>query len=280
MYKLIALDVDGTLLNPQGGLNQRVKRAVRAATEAGCIVTLATGRRHRPARAIALELGIKVPLILYSGNLIYDTALEQALLHRPLDSAFVAAALAFLIEVGLSPAVLQSPLHGERIFIGPGEAADPYMTAYANQPDRADLIKRSSLPELLTVPDPLVVLGIGPGHLENRLLSHLGRKSELAGNLYSYHLKTGVLPDLHGFDLLPTTHNKGFALAWLAHHYGFELAETLAIGDSRNDLDMLQTAGLGVAMGNASAEVKARADVIVSSNAEDGVAEALERFVL
>lgn len=280
MYKLIALDVDGTLLNPQGEINPRVKTAVRAATEAGCIVTLATGRRHRPARAIAQELGIKVPLILYSGTLIYDTALEQALLHRPLDRTFVTAALAFLAEAGLSPAVLQSPLHGERIFIGPGEAADPYMNDYANRPDRADLIERCTLAQLLAVPDPLVVLGIGPGHYETRLLNHLGQTGQLDSNLYSYHLKTSALPDLHGFDLLPTAHNKGYALAWLAHYYGFELSETLAIGDSRNDLDMLHTAGLGVVMGNASAEVKARADLVVGSNAEDGVAEALERFVL
>lgn len=280
MYKLIALDVDGTLLNPQGLITPRVKAAVRAATDAGCIITLATGRRHRPARAIALELGIKVPLILYSGTLIYDTDQEKALLHRPLEPAFVAAALAFLNEAGVSPAILQSPLHGERIFIGPGEASDPYLRDYANRSDRSDLIERRSHDQLLTILDPLVVLGVGPGHIEDRLLSRLGEKGELDSNLYSYHLRTSALPDLYGFDLLPTAHNKGFALAWLARHYGFELSETLAIGDSRNDLDMLETAGLGLAMSNASPEVKARADMVIGSNAEDGVAEALERFVL
>ncbi len=280
MYKLIALDVDGTLLNPQGLITPRVKAAVRAVTDAGGIITLATGRRHRPARAIALELGIKVPLILYSGTLIYDTAQEKALLHRPLDPAFVAAALAFLSEAGVSPAILQSPLHGERIYIGHGEATDPYLHDYANRPDRTDLIERRSHDQLLAIVDPLVVLGVGPGHIENRLLSRLAEKGELDSNLYSYHLKTSALPDLYGFDLLPTAHNKGFALAWLANHYGFELSETLAIGDSRNDLDMLETAGLGLAMSNATPEVKARADMVIGSNAEDGVAEALERFVL
>ncbi|NWJ53336.1 MAG: HAD hydrolase family protein, partial [Bacteroidetes bacterium] len=65
-----------------------------------------------------------------------------------------------------------------------------------------------------------------------------------------------------------------------AEHYGIALSETLAIGDSPNDLDMLKAAGLGVAMGNAAAEVKALAGAIVSTNEEDGVAEALDRYIL
>lgn len=280
MYKLIALDVDGTLLNPQGQISPRVRAAIQAATEVGCIITLATGRRHRPARAIANDLGIKVPLILYSGTLIYDTAAEKALLHRPLERNFVAAALSFLGENGVNGVILQSPLHGERIYISPGEANDPYLRYYASRPDCADLIERRSHDQLLAVIDPLVVTGVGPGHLEDRLLSRLGETGELDSNLYSYHLKNSLLPDLYGFDMLPPAHNKGYALTWLAHHYGFELSETLAIGDGRNDLDMLETAGLGLAMGNASPEVKARADLVIGTNAEDAVAAAIERFVL
>lgn len=280
MYKLIALDVDGTLLNPEGQITPRVRAAIQAATEAGCIITLATGRRHRPARAIANDLGIKVPLILYSGTLIYDTAQEKALLHRPLERNFVAAALSFLRENGVSQAILQSPLHGERIYIPPGEDSDPYLRFYASRPDRADLIERRAHDQLLAVVDPLVITGVGPGHVEGRLLRRLGETGELDSNLYSYHLKNSLLPDLYGFDMLPPAHNKGYALAWLAHHYGFELAETLAIGDSHNDLDMLETAGLGLAMGNASPEVKARAKMVIGTNAEDAVAEAIERFVL
>jgi hydroxymethylpyrimidine pyrophosphatase-like HAD family hydrolase len=280
MYRLITLDVDGTLLNPQGQVTPRVKEAIRAATRKGCIVTLATGRRLRPARRIAQEVGIEVPLILYSGNLIYDTAQEKPLLHRTLNPAFVKTALEFLSEIRLSVALLQSPLHGERIFIGPGEDTDPYLQVYAARPDREDLIVRCTPRQLLEVPDPLVVCGVGPGHREETLLTHLKEWGHFESNLYSYSLRTSPLTDLHGFDFLPPDHNKGYALVWLAHHYGVELAETLAIGDNRNDLDMLQTAGLGVAMQNAAAIVKARADVITASNAEDGVAEALERYVL
>ncbi|MBN9388225.1 MAG: HAD family phosphatase [Chloroflexi bacterium] len=280
MYKLIALDVDGTLLNPQGRITPRVKEAVRAATQKGCIVTLATGRRLRPARQIAQEVGIEVPLILYSGNLIYDTAQEKPLLHRTLDPAFVKTALEFLTEMRVGTALLQSPLHGERIFIGPGEDTDPYLQAYAARPDRADLIVRCTPGQLLEVPDPLVVCGVGPGQLEETLFTHLKKWDHLDSNLYSYSLRTSPLADLYGFDFLPPDHNKGYALTWLANHYGLELAETLAIGDNRNDLDMLQTAGLGVAMENAADIVKARADVITASNAEDGVAAALERYVL
>lgn len=280
MYRLIALDVDGTLLNPAGKISPRVKEAVRSATRQGCIVTLATGRRLRPARAIAAEAGIEVPLILYTGNLIYDLAGEKPLLHRPLDPTFVRGAVEFLGEMQVGVALLQSPLHGERIFVGPGADTDPYLRAYIGRPDRADLIVPCTPQQLLEMPDPLVVCGMGPGGLEETLLKRLANRGNLESNLYSYALRTPPLTDLTGFDLLPPDHNKGFALAWLAAHYGFELSETLAIGDNRNDLDLLQTAGLGIAMANASEVVKARADAITGSNAEDGVAQALERYVL
>jgi Cof subfamily protein (haloacid dehalogenase superfamily) len=74
--------------------------------------------------------------------------------------------------------------------------------------------------------------------------------------------------------------NKGVALAALAEHYGIDQSEVMAIGDSLNDLEMINYAGLGVAMGNARPEIQARADIITASNEEDGVAEAIERYVL
>ncbi len=280
MYKLVALDIDGTLLDPGGTIRPRVREAVRRVVAAGVIVTLATGRRHRAARYVADELGIAAPLILYSGSVIYDPPTESALLHRPLSAEFVREAVALLREAGMNPGILQSPLRGERIYLGPPEHDDDYMRDYASHPVRSDLVERRAYDDLAQVEDPLVVIATGPGQAARYLLNCIQDAGRLNCNLYGYALRSSNLSDLHGFDLLPPTHTKATALEWLAAHFGLELSETLVIGDGPNDVDMLRAAGLGVAMGNATPEVKAAADIVVGSNQEDGVAEALERFIL
>jgi hydroxymethylpyrimidine pyrophosphatase-like HAD family hydrolase len=280
-YKLIALDVDGTLLDPTGTIRPRVRAAVQQAVSAGAIVTLATGRRHRPARKIAADLGIAaVPLILYSGSIIYDPQTESALLHRPLPADFVRNALALLRQAGINGGVLQSPLRGERIFLGPLEHDDPYIRDYATDPLRADLVERRSHEALAAVEDPLVVVAAGPEHVARKLEKLIRENESLGCTLYGYRLRHTRVPELYGYDLLPLGHTKAIALEWLARHYGLDLSQVMVIGDGLNDLEMLRVAGLGVAMGNAAPELKAIAGAIVATNQDDGVAEAIERFVL
>ncbi len=280
MYKLIALDIDGTLLDPQGQIRPRVRAAVAQAVVQGCIVTLATGRRHRSARQVAADLGIAVPLIMYSGGIVYDPATESALLHRPLPAEFVRATVAMLRRAGLGAGLLQSPLRGEKIYLGPPEYDDPYLHDYATHPERAELVMRHPYDEMASVADPMVVFTAGSGLTNRQISSLIAENPDLECKFYGYSLRHRSAPDLHGFDLLPPGHSKAVALQFLAEHFGLELSETMVIGDSFNDIEMLQAAGLGVAMGNAFPEVKAVAGVVVASNAEDGVAEAIERFVL
>lgn len=277
-YKLLAIDIDGTLLDPEGQISPRVREAVRLAVEAGCLVTLATGRRQRPARLIAGDLGLKLPLILYTGSLIYDTASNQALVHRPLSPAFLTSALALIREAGLLPKVLQSPLKGEYIYLGPEAEDDAYSRAYAQDKVRFDMIRRLPYPELSRVEDALTISVAGPGGLITRLFEIT--RGRLECSIFSYPLRHKILEDLHGFDLIQPGVSKGVALRWLAANYGIKPEETLAIGDSLNDLEMIRAAGLGVAMGNASLEVKAQAGAVVAGNEADGVAEAIERFIL
>jgi len=277
-YKLVAIDLDGTLLDPVGEVRPRVRRAIQAAMTAGCLVTLATGRRQRAARHIADDLGLRLPLILYTGSLIYDTQNETALYHRPLPHSFLQQAIGLVREAGLRPVVLQSPLKGEYIYLGPLEDDDAYTRAYAEDKIRFDLIQRRTYPELVQIEDVLTLSVAGPGDLARTLARTLPLQMQCS--IFSYPLRHSSLADLHGFDVVQPGVSKGLALRWLAAHCGIDISQTLAIGDSMNDLELLKAAGLGVAMGNAMPEVKALADTIVASNAEDGVAEALERFVL
>ncbi len=277
-YKLLALDIDGTLLDPYGEIRPRVRQAVRAAVEAGCLVTLATGRRQRAARVVANELGLQIPLILYTGSLVYDTLTESALFHHPMPTAFLQQAIKLIREAGLRPAVLQSPLRGEYIYLGPAEDDDDYTRGYAQDKIRFDLIQRCPYAELATIEDALTVSVAGPGATALTLAAALPQ--QMACSVFGYPLHHKTLPDLHGFDIVQPDVSKGKALHWLARHFGIAPEETMAVGDSLNDLEMLKAAGLGVAMGNAQPEVQAVADAIVGTNRDDGVAEAIERFIL
>ncbi len=280
MYRLIALDIDGTLLNRQGQISPRVRDAVRQVAAQGCIVTLATGRRHRSARQVADELGLQTPLILYTGSLVYDPSTEKALFHRTLPVAFIRQAVDLLQSIGLRPGVFQSPVQGENIFLGPPENDDLYLRDYASHASRVDLVRRRAYEQLGDVLDPLVVFGTGSGHLAAHLSEQVSALGRLECNVYTYPLQHSTLKDLHGFDLLPPGYNKATALRWLAEYHGLSMSETLVMGDGTNDIEMLRVAGLGIAMGQATAEVKAAAHEVVSSNQADGVAEGLERFVL
>jgi HAD superfamily hydrolase (TIGR01484 family) len=174
--------------------------------------------------------------------------------------------------------LLQSPVHGEYIWFGPAEDDNEYQRDYASDPTRSDLIRRCAMTDLAKVQDVLTMVHVGVAESIKALTEALS--SRLECNIYPYRLQQGRLSGLQGFDLLPVTNTKAQALQWLTQHFGFSLQEVMAVGDGPNDVEMFEVAGLGVAMGNAIAEVKARAGATVASNNEDGVAEAIERFIL
>jgi 5-amino-6-(5-phospho-D-ribitylamino)uracil phosphatase len=278
-YKLIAIDIDGTLLDPKGQIRPRVRAAVETAVAQGCLVTLATGRRQISAREVAQDLGVALPLILYNGSLIYDTAREEALYHNAIPAEFIRQSAGTILSAGMQPILAQSPLSGERVYLGPAELDSQFIRAFATNPLRAHLITRVDLEEMPFLPNILNISTVGPASAITPLMQVF--QAHMDCQIYSYGLRQKVVEEvLNGFDVMRPDVHKGIALRRLAKHYGIEISQTMAIGDNFNDVDMLIAAGLGVAMGNAAAEVKAAADVIVASNGEDGVAEAIEKFVL
>ncbi len=278
-YKLLAIDVDGTLLDREGRITARVKEAVQKAVAAGCLVTLATGRRQRPARAFAAELDLKIPLILYTGSLVYDTQTNAALLHQPMPAEFLQKAIELVRRAGFRPAVLQSPLQGEYIYLGPIEDDDEYSRCYAEGTARVDMVRRCrDYAELAAIPEPLILSVPGSKNIGPQLAEAI--RAQTGWSVFSYSLRHQVLADLYGFDIIQPGVSKGNALRWLAHHFGIDPTQTIAIGDGHNDIELLKAAGFGIAMSNADPELKAVADAITAPNWQDGVADAIEKYVL
>ncbi|MEI6045927.1 MAG: HAD family hydrolase [Chloroflexota bacterium] len=222
-YRLLALDIDGTLLDPEGEIRPRVRQAIQRAVEAGCLVTLATGRRLHSAREVANELGLQMPLILYIGSLIYDTLTEKALFYQPMPSHFLRQALTLVREAGLCPTISQSPLRGEYIYLGPSEDDDLYTRKYSEHKSRVAMIRRLSYDELALLKDALLISVTGPSKLLPLLTEVLRGRMEC--NLYNYALRHKTMADLYGFDLVQPGVSKGHALLWLAAHFGIAATE-------------------------------------------------------
>lgn len=276
-YKLAVLDVDGTLLTPDGTISPRVRDAVHAVRETGCLVTLASGRRLWAIRTIAAELGIATPVILYNGAFLYDLGREEALHIAPLSAGVVRVAVDIIWGAGLQPTVYENPLYGERVFTGPVERQNPAAVHYFTR--RNMRLVRVSRDSLATVPEPLLLTAMGEETDMHAINSLIARSGVSCATLVE---RQSFVPGSSWWqcDVMAPGCSKAAALTELCRIAGVSLTETIAIGDGINDLELITTAGLGIAMGNAVEPVRTAAAAVVGDNSSHGVAEALERYVL
>lgn len=271
--RLLALDVDGTLLDPDEQITPRVRSAVQAALEQGCLVTLATGRRLLSARHIAAELGLSLPLILHGGAVVQESSTGAVLYDDPLDPAVVQAIVATMLAHDAQPIVYESPAVLGRLYAGSPTRDNDAIRQYAAL--RGPILRVDDA-ALGTVPHALQVAALAaPGELAAlaTALQQLPGVGLLRG---LWH----VVPCCEAIEVYRAGCSKARALRELAAMHSIAMDEVMAIGDGLNDCDILAAVGLGVAMGNACPEACAAARLQVGSNAQDGVAEAIERFVL
>lgn len=265
MIKLVALDLDQTLFGADLLISPRVHRTVQQVISNGIAVTIATGREARLAARFAADLGLRTPVIAAQGGCIYDHCADRVLHDVRLPT-------------GLLPKILKSAhdhhwnIHFEmfdRLFFPEHSNHPPALfelLRYSNWARVGDLLK--DMPE---PPHKLIVTVTDPADRPRVLAEmHSALGSDLA--LVTSHP--------HLVEALPHGVNKRHGLEWLAGSLDVNRSSVLAIGDSEADIPMLEWAGIGVAMGNASPDAKAVADWIAPTVAEDGAAIALERFVL
>lgn len=271
--RLVALDMDGTILAPDGSLSERVKRAVRAAQARGVVVALATARRWTGTAPIAQELGLSGSLILYDGALARSFPDGEIQLCRALDAAHAQDAAQALAAHELQVAAQYSGARGERLVASEAAPHPRWMGAYLeNFRDQTTFVPLERLTEVC--PETLRLVSFGPIKRLRAALDALGEapvgRQILPSGNYGIAELTVFAPDA----------SKGAGLRWLAQRLGIPMAATLAIGDGVNDMSMLREAGLGVAMGNAAPEVRQAANAVTAANDEDGAALAIERYAL
>lgn len=275
--RLLALDVDGTLLDPAGRLLPATARAVRSAADAGIQPVLCTGRRYRRARPIADLLELDVPIVCNSGALVKDPA-NHATLWRADLPAEILKALFELFQSAGQPAVSFTDQDPSR--------ADFLVAKYPSGRLHFDEYVRLNHGHAEVDPGWMERNGEGGPHFH---LCAVGDRQEMLDFEAVIHqflpqqVRTFVQRSIRYAgtmcEVIDPEASKWSAIMHLAQQWGISASEICAVGDDRNDVAMIQGAGLGVAMGHAPPEVMAVADIVTLDHENEGLARFIEELL-
>ncbi|MFJ1972734.1 HAD family hydrolase [Streptomyces sp. NPDC087903] len=260
-YRLVATDLDGTLLRSDESVSPRTREALAAATAAGAAHIVVTGRAVPWTRHILDDLGYRGLAVCGQGAQVYDAGEHRLLTSVTLDRQLAGVALAKIeAEVGpLFLAASRDGLDGD-VLVGPGYAVSGALPSTPFT-DASDLWAA-----------PLNKIYIQHPTLTDDQLAEAARQA--AGGFVSVAMAgEGIV------ELLPLGLSKATGLSLAARRLGLKAADTIAFGDMPNDIPMFAWSARGVAMANAHAELKAVADEVTSSHEEDGIAVVLERLL-
>jgi len=273
--KLVALDIDGTLLDSHGNLPAENGRAIEESVQRGVKIILVSGRRWSMARQVSASLGLTFPVVAHNGALIRSPVDSHRLASCFLKPGLAAEILAHSQDL-FSYLVLHrdQDLDGQTV-IHPACRKNLLMQGYLGQFPEAVMETESLLSWADTELIQIMFGGELPAILEvEKMLQSkaLVEKVNLTKTCYP-HKNLGII------DLLDKDCSKRSALTFLGGYYGVSRDETLAIGDNYNDVEMLDYAGIGVVVANCVAELKGRGFEETASNDAGGVAQALRRFI-
>jgi len=287
-YRILALDVDGTLLDPRGTLRPRTARAVARAAHAGIRAILCTGRRYRRARPIAEQLGLDAPLVCNSGSIIKDPADHRTIWRADFDDELASAVLRLFRHENRQPVVFADRHPDQADFVIPEfPSGQPYFDDYVTQNREYAEINPAIWAEARHQDTQN---GVGPRSDAIFHVCAIGPRSEMLGFQQVAHQQVGELiqtfvqrsPLYLGTmcEILRHDASKWSAILHIAKLWGVDPTEICAVGDDVNDIPMLRNAGLGVAMGHGSPDVPAAADLVTGNHDQDGVASLVDDVLL
>ncbi len=261
--RLLACDMDGTLFRQDLAISPRVRDAVARAQRAGVLVVLATGRMPVAACAFVDLLGLAGPQIYANGALI-QTVAGEVVFHQPVPAAVAAQVVAYCQKRHLHlNAYVGDTVYVERL----GPEAE-----FTRQLNRVDPVPVPSLAARLAETEPTKLVVVRLPVVETGLLP------ELQAAFRDDLLVFSSVPQY--CEMVNLLVDKGRALRALTEQLGLTASEVAAIGDGDNDRTLLEAAGLPIAMGNATERLKQIARYVVGPVEADGVAEAIDRFIL
>jgi hypothetical protein len=274
-YRLIAIDLDGTLLSPQGKVTPRARDAVRSALSAGLLVCFATGRNFTESKAAIDAVEHYATAVFVGGAMVIDTG-NNVTLHRQMMEPELAREISAILEAdGHAVLALEDDgATGTRYLassdIPLDEATVQWMAVAKAKFQRAGRLGEYAHANTMRI-------GIAGGvervaAVKEKLIERFGSRIVL------HNLRVPGYP-VEVLEIFDPAVNKWEGVLHVARRHGVSPDQIVAIGDDLNDIPMLRGAGLGVAMGNARDEVKAAADRVIGANGDEGLAEFLDELV-
>lgn len=270
-YRLLAIDIDGTLVNSRDELTPRVRAALTRAGRSGIRIVLASGRRYSRVLPLVEPLAIDVPLVTASGALVKDPQDHRTLFRADFAKQVLRQTIAAVDRAGFDPL-----LCGDTFLQG----FDFYTPTVLRREEAREYVRLNPgdgrlCPTMLDDPPPEVFLVFTLGTQQQMLSVQAQLHEHLPGQIATHVLRS---PRYTGYlcEIAPAGVSKWSAVRRLAEQWSIADDQICAVGDDVNDIAMIRAAGLGVAMGNAQPEVKAAADRIAPSHDEDGLAEVVQ----
>jgi Cof subfamily protein (haloacid dehalogenase superfamily) len=261
---LLAIDLDGTLVEPRKPVRAAVVAAVKRAAAAGVRATIVTGRMYVAAKPFATILDLEGPIVCYQGAVTADAKSGRFEREVPLANAVALRIYHAAKDAGYHVQFYRD----DRFYV---EQNNAYAQLYAKTSETEPVVV-PSLPDAFGGRDSTKVNIVTDVDKTGAALALM--QSVCGDDAYV----TRSNPEF--VEMLSPAVDKGVALRLLAAELGIPMERVAAIGDSYNDLPLLRAAGFAIAMGSAPDSLKAEADAVVADVEHDGVAEAIDRFVL
>ena len=268
-YKLLVLDIDGTLLDKNGAISAEDRNAVAGVCDLGLLVALSTGRVAQASADIINQLSLDSYHIFYDGALVSNPNHGKEIYVQPIDKMVVKQATEFAHLNGINLEFYSA----DHYFVERETwASDIRRDFYHTPPTIVDISKLWQKERIIKG----VLTLLSPEEKARAELLYLQFKDSLS---FSW-TKTPAFPGVDFINVLAPGVSKGKALEALASFLGIPLTEVMAVGDGTNDISLLSSAGLAIAMGDAPDEVKAVADYVTLDVDHSGLAAAVNKFLL
>jgi Cof subfamily protein (haloacid dehalogenase superfamily) len=265
-YRLLALDLDGTLLRRDGRVDERDIAAIAELQAAGATVTIVTGRLHSGATGAARACAIEGAIACVEGSHLVELASGRTLVHHGMSDDVAALVRTAVIDHGLTSFVFDaSGIHHEH-------AGAPFASYISTWSPNLRVVEEDAVWQTV----PLAAVAVGEPHA---VAAAHGRLRSHADRLFSVSFPIHAVPDKHALMVRAAGPTKGTALAELCQLAGCSLSESVAVGDWVNDVPMFEVAGRSFAMGTAPDAVCAKATDLLphTADAGGGIAEAIRR---
>lgn len=268
--KLLACDIDGTILRSDGTLSQRTRDAIALAQFHGTKVCLVTGRRIESAMRIVRELELKTAFVAHCGAVVIDPGYEKPLMAKHIPASVALSICNVAEKHGLSAAVYENVNNGRSVFMNSLEAVEEAQRLWPNLARVCRLVKDF---DQACAHDPIQLAVRG----SQRATKMFWEETNAAYGDELFAMDYGIVENGKVLmELMAAGISKGTGAAFLADLYGFTRDEVAGFGDSINDRELLEYAGLSVAMGNSPDFLKDIAVKVAPSCDEDGVAQVIE----